>query len=155
LIIWRRDYDPSTTLCLRMRAKFEDVTPDIAFAVLADIRVRKLWDHRLEEYRILEETDDYMVQYNKLMKVKIPLFSQRDQLVKMHLKRDFPEPGKHFAISKSCTHPDYPEGFDSCCRTHATMIGYEFGPDEMTGDGCVIRYIYINDLKGSLPGMLV
>ena len=34
------------------------------------------------------------------------------------------------------------------------MIGYLFEPDEEI-DGTKITWIYINDLKGSLPGMLV
>ena len=38
--IWRRDYDPNTTLCLRMECLFPDVTPEIAYEVLADIRLR-------------------------------------------------------------------------------------------------------------------
>ena len=34
------------------------------------------------------------------------------------------------------------------------MIGYLFEPDA-TIDGTKITWIYINDLKGSLPGMMV
>ena len=34
------------------------------------------------------------------------------------------------------------------------MIGYLFQPDESI-DGTKITWIYINDLKGSLPGMMV
>ena len=73
--IWRRDYDPSTTLCLRMECLFPNVTPDVAYKVLADIRIRKKWDHRLESYEIIEENNDWCMQYNKLMKVNIPFFA--------------------------------------------------------------------------------
>ena len=34
------------------------------------------------------------------------------------------------------------------------MIGYLFEPDAEV-NGCKVTWIYINDLKGSLPGMLV
>ena len=58
------------------------------------------------------------------------------------------------SVSKSEEHPDYPEGYEGCCRTHAAMIGYLFAPEESI-NGTKITWIYINDLKGSLPGMLV
>ena len=54
--LWRRDYDPSTTLCMRMEMKFPGISTDIAYDCLADLRVRKKWDHRLESYDIIEET---------------------------------------------------------------------------------------------------
>ena len=139
---------------MRMEAHIPYVSPDDAFAVLADIKIRKQWDNRLEEYTIIEKSDICVKQYNKLMRVRIPFFAQRDQLVKQFLKKDYPVAGKHISISKSFEHPDFPEGYEGCCRTHATMVGYEFGWDEQ-GTGTSIRYIYINDLKGSLPGLLV
>ena len=73
--IWRRDYDPSTTLCMRMECFFPDISPDIAYDCVAEIRVRKKWDHRLERYDVIEQTEDWIMQYNKLMKVNIPFFS--------------------------------------------------------------------------------
>ena len=76
--LWRRDYDPSTTLCMRMEMKFPDVSTDIAYDCVADIRARKKRDHRLERYDVIEQTPDWIMQYNKLMKVNIPFFSQRD-----------------------------------------------------------------------------
>ena len=51
-------------------------------------------------------------------------------------------------------HPNYPDGKDYCCRTHATIIGYLFTP-EPSINGTKMIWIYINDLKGSLPGMMV
>ena len=154
--LWRRDYDPSTTLCMRMEMKFPGISTDIAYDCLADLRVRKKWDHRLERYDIIEETKDWVMQYNKLMKVNIPFFSQRDQLVKQHLRKNLEgmAPGTHISVSHSTEHPDYPDGYDGCCRTQATMIGYLFEPDASI-DGTKITWIYINDLKGSLPGMMV
>lgn len=52
--IWRRDYDPSTTLCMRNEMLFPDIPPDVAYDCVADIRVRKKWDHRLELYNVIE-----------------------------------------------------------------------------------------------------
>ena len=57
-------------------------------------------------------------------------------------------------MSKSCTHKDYPEGYDECTRTEATMIGYLFSSDPSI-NGTKMEYVYINDLKGMLPGMVV
>ena len=122
--IWRRDYDPSTTLCLRMECLFPNVTPDVAYKVLADIRIRKKWDHRLESYEIIEENNDWCMQYNKLMKVNIPFFALRDQLIKQHKKMNYPVPGTHFTVSWICEHENYPDGKDGCVRTDALMIGY-------------------------------
>ena len=59
---------------MRNECFFPDISPDIAFTCLADLRVRKKWDHRLETYEIVEEGEDYIIQYNKLMKVNIPFF---------------------------------------------------------------------------------
>ena len=39
-------------------------------------------------------------------------------------------------------------------RVHATLIGYLFEPME-NDYGTKITWIYINDLKGNLPGVLV
>ena len=75
LKIWRRDWDPSTTLCMRNEAYFPDIPPDVAFTTVADIRVRKKWDHRLESYDIIDQSDGCITQYNKLMKVNIPFFA--------------------------------------------------------------------------------
>ena len=61
LKIWRRDWDPSTTLCMRNEAFFPDVPPEIAFTIVADQRVRKKWDHRLESYEVIEQTDEMIV----------------------------------------------------------------------------------------------
>ena len=61
LKIWRRDWDPSTTLCMRNEAYFPDVSPEVAFTVVADQRVRKKWDHRLESYEVIEQTDEMIV----------------------------------------------------------------------------------------------
>ena len=80
--IWRRDYDPSTTLCMRNEMLFPNIPTDVAYDCVADIRVRKKWDHRLELYEIIEQTETSILQYNKLMKVNIPFFAQRDQLVR-------------------------------------------------------------------------
>ena len=55
LKIWRRDYDPSTTLCMRNEALFEDIPTNVAFDVVSDVRLRKKWDHRIEFYDVLEE----------------------------------------------------------------------------------------------------
>ena len=88
------------------------------------------------------------------MKVNIPFFAQRDQLVRQHLRKNYPEEGSHLSVSMSEEHPDYPEGYEGCCRTQATMIGYLFAP-EPSINGTKITWIYINDLKGSLPGMMV
>ena len=38
--IWRRQMPATTTLCLRMVCKFPGISPDIAYNVLADIRIR-------------------------------------------------------------------------------------------------------------------
>ena len=54
LKIWRRDWDPSTTLCMRNEAYFPDIAPEVAFTTVADIRGRKKWDHRLESYEIID-----------------------------------------------------------------------------------------------------
>ena len=51
--IWRRNYDPSTTLCMRNEMFFPNIPPDVAYTCVADIRVRKKWDHRLERYDII------------------------------------------------------------------------------------------------------
>ena len=137
-----------------MECLFPDIPSDVAHTVLADIRVRKKWDHRLESYEIIEHTDDYVIQRNKLMKVKIPMFSQRDQVLKQFLRKNYPEQGSHISVSKSIDHKDYPNGMEGCVRTHAEMIGYLFQP-EPSINGCKMQYIFINDLKGKLPGMLV
>ena len=102
-----------------MEMKFPGISTDIAYDCLADLRVRKKWDHRLERYDIIEETKDWVMQYNKLMKVNIPFFSQRDQLVKQHLRKNLEgmAPGTHISVSHSTEHPDYPDGYDGCCRT--------------------------------------
>ena len=139
---------------MRMECLFPGITTDVAFDCVADIRVRKKWDHRLERYDVIEKTDDYILQYNKLMKVNIPFFAQRDQLVKQFLKKDYPETGTHISVAMSVEHPNYPDGFEGCCRTHATMIGYLFTPYP-ENNGCKVEWVYINDLKGSLPGMMV
>ena len=59
--IWRREYNPNTTLCLRMECLFPDVPPEIAYEVLADIRLRSQWDSRLEKNTIVEETKDFQI----------------------------------------------------------------------------------------------
>ena len=115
--IWRRDYDPSTTLCMRNEMLFPDIPPDVAYDCVADIRVRKKWDHRLELYNVIEQTEDSILQYNKLMKVSIPFFSQRDQLVRQHLRKNHPVEGSHMSVSMSEEHPDFPDGYEGCCRT--------------------------------------
>ena len=152
--IWRRDYDPSTTLCMRNECTFPGIPPEVAFSCVADVRVRKKWDHRIERYDIIEESDGFCFQYNKLMQVPIPFFAQRDQVVKWWTRKNYPVDGTCIAVAKSAEHPSYPDGFEGCCRVHATMIGYLFTPDESI-NGTRMYWIYINDLKGSLPGMLV
>jgi len=57
-------------------------------------------------------------------------------------------------VSKGCKHPDYPPGYDGCIRTDTTMIGYLFQPVPQI-KGCCMTWIYIDDLKGSIPGNLV
>ena len=51
-------------------------------------------------------------------------------------------------------HPDFPANKNGLVRVHATMIGYLFEPLQ-EGYGTKITWIYINDLKGNLPAMLV
>ena len=152
--IWRRDHNPSTTLVMRMECLFPDIPTEIAHSCLSDTRVRRKWDHRLESYDVIEKTDQYIIQRNKLMKVKIPMFSQRDQLIKQFNRKDYPEKGSHISVSKSVEHKDYPDGMENCVRTHADMIGYLFTP-EPSINGTKMQWIYVNDLKGKLPGMLV
>ena len=67
---------------MRMECRFPGISTDIAYDCVADISVRKKWDHRLERYDVIEKNEHWIMQYNKLMKVNIPFFSQRDQLVK-------------------------------------------------------------------------
>ena len=69
---------PKTTLCLRAEMLFPGVPPEVAFTCIADIRVRKQWDTRIESWNVIEKTDDYAIMHNKLMKVKVPFFTQRD-----------------------------------------------------------------------------
>ena len=71
------------------------------------------------------------------MKVNIPFFAQRDQLVKQFLKKNYPEPGTHISVAMSVEHPNYPDGFEGCVRTQATMIGYLFTPYP-ENNGCKI-----------------
>ena len=68
--------------------------------------------------------------------------------------RDFPRKGCHISITYSIEHPEYPPGMGGCVRIHATMIGYLFEPMQ-NEYGTKITWIYINDLKGKLPGVLV
>ena len=98
--IWRREYDPSTTLCMRMVCKFPNVSPDTAFEVLADIRMRRKWDHRIEKATIIERNDQFVTQYNRLMKVNIPFLAQRSQLIKQYLHKNYPTHGTHFSVAK-------------------------------------------------------
>ena len=39
--LWKRNFIPSTTLCMRMEAFFPGIPPDIAFTCVADTEVRK------------------------------------------------------------------------------------------------------------------
>ena len=52
--IWKRDYDPNTTLCMRSECYFPDIPPEVAYTCLADVTVRRKWDKRLESYEIIE-----------------------------------------------------------------------------------------------------
>ena len=61
LKIWRRDVKPSTTLCMRNEMYFPDTSPDVVFECIADVRIRKKWDHRLESYEIIERTDEWII----------------------------------------------------------------------------------------------
>lgn len=97
--IFRREMEANTTVCIRFEALIEGVKPENAYKVVQDIRVRKYWDHRMEHYEVIEETEDTITQYNRLMKVNIPLFAQRDQVIKQHLKSDFPEKGSYVSIA--------------------------------------------------------
>ena len=67
---------------------------------------------------------------------------------------NYPVNGTHFTVSRSCEHDSYPDGKDGCVRTEASMIGYQFSPMESI-KGTKMDYVYINDLKGMLPGMVV
>lgn len=62
--------------------------------------------------------------------------------------------GTHISVSKGCEHADYPPGFDGCIRTDTIMIGYLFQPAPQI-NGCCMTWIYIDNLKGSIPGSLV
>tara|TARA_B110000285_G_scaffold73428_1_gene84682 strand:- start:382 stop:501 length:120 start_codon:yes stop_codon:yes gene_type:complete len=39
---------------MRNEMLFPDIPPDVAYDCVADIRVRKKWDHRLELYNVIE-----------------------------------------------------------------------------------------------------
>lgn len=70
------------------------------------------------------------------------------------MRKDYPVKGTHISVAKSIDHESYPDGHDGCCRTHATIIGYIWSP-EPSINGTKMIWVYINDLKGSLPGMVV
>ena len=133
---------------------FPNVPPDVAYEIFADLRIRKKWDHRLAQYHLLEVTNDYQVHYNKLMKIPIPFLNQRDRVVKQHLHKYFPKNGTHISVHRSCTHPDFPENYDGCIRTDTQMVGYLFDPMPEI-NGTKMHWIYIDNLKGSIPGELV
>lgn len=90
--IWNKDHNaaPSTLLTQRVECYFRDISPDIAFECMVDLRVRKKWDHRLAYYQVLEVTRDYQMHYNKLMKVPIPMLTQRDRVLKQHIHKNWP-----------------------------------------------------------------
>ena len=67
LKIWRREWEPCSTLCMRNEAYFPNIPCNIAFELVKDLRVRKKWDHRLASYNIIHESENVITQRNKLM----------------------------------------------------------------------------------------
>jgi len=67
---------------------------------------------------------------------------------------NFPKHGTHISVSRSCTHPKFPENYEGCIRTDTMMIGYLFVPFPEI-NGTKMHWIYIDNLKGSIPGDLV
>jgi hypothetical protein len=46
---------------MRMEMHFEGVDTDSAFDCVADINIRKKWDHRIDCYNVIDECDDWIL----------------------------------------------------------------------------------------------
>ena len=66
---------------MKMKAFLPDISPEVAFNALANIKNRAKWDSRLASYKVVETGNNSMLVYNKLMTVRIPGLAQRDQLL--------------------------------------------------------------------------
>jgi hypothetical protein len=46
-------------VCQKLECLFPNVDPDTAYELFADLRLRRKWDHRIEELKLIEMKNDY------------------------------------------------------------------------------------------------
>ena len=70
------------------------------------------------------------------------------------MHKNFPSKDVNIIVLRGCYHPDYPEGHDGCVRAETILSGYLFS-EAPEINGTKIQHIYIENLKGNIPGNLV
>ena len=50
----------------------KDIPTDLAYKAYTDFKLRKKWDHRIAEFKLIEVVNDTHIFRHKFMKVAIP-----------------------------------------------------------------------------------
>mmetsp|Transcript_1832 Transcript_1832/g.3207 ORF Transcript_1832/g.3207 Transcript_1832/m.3207 type:complete len:213 (-) Transcript_1832:99-737(-) len=155
--IWRRNINAAgeeikpTEVCFRIQALIRNIDPIVAFKCLKDPDIRKSWDLKMADLKLIEEDDSEQKKYY-VIKSNLPFVSDRDVVVRQQSRENFPKEGSYVYAFTSCDHSDYPESEDFI-RTSNHFTGYKFSPaPEMKGTW--MEWIQNIDVNGGIPGFV-
>ena len=115
-----------TEVCFRIQALIKDIEPEIAFKCHIDPELRKSWDLKMSDLKIIEQNDKETIKYY-VVKSNIPFVADRDVVVRQQEAINFPTEGTYSYAFTSTTHSQYPEN-QKYVRTSNHFTAYKFSP---------------------------
>lgn len=124
--------------------------------MFVDTKTRLAWDNRMEHMEIVPSQDmaaNEFAQYFVVAKSNLPLVTQRDCLVKVQKRRNYPKEGEFTYAFVHHKDDKFPEDNNDIIRTKTHLNGYHFKPAP-DGKGSIVEWFQNIDVHGSIPTWL-
>ena len=118
------------------------------------------WNKQIQHNEVIEKNDSekWMIQYQHMQKIPIPMVDQRDLILKAYPRKNYllsttgGEP-IHIVARQSVEHPSKPAGAVSgFTRANQGLGGFKI---EQTSNGCRMTVVNQTNLNGSIPQLII
>ena len=117
---------------------------------------RLAWDDRMNHLERVESegtASNEFIQYFQVAKSNLPVVSQRDCLVRVQKKENYPREGEFVYAFTHHVDERFPENANGLIRSKVVLNGYHFKPSGQ-GEGTIVEWFANLNVLGSIPGWL-
>lgn len=146
----KKDFKGTALYLVKSVVNLPGIPKEVAFNAVADIYTRRKWDTIVANATVLEQDKQNQTCVYRYP-IPTPAFLEpREAVILSKVKKDFPYPGMWSLHNSSVQHSKWPENPAEFVRVDLVISGFVF-EDAPEVNGCKMRWVIQNDLKGTVP----